>query len=139
MRRFLLVPLLAGCQSLPEPADLYGFWVNTTDGRTLAWEFAPTETDPQQRPEMASFIDTYYGYNYAEGAAPVLEQYGTFQLANREEGWTMVRASWWNASGGQFHEFDTHIVAFRPDRLTLLEGEGIEAEYDKVDELPGSP
>jgi hypothetical protein len=77
----VIAPACGPSTDAPTPVELYGTWVNHSDGVERAFVFVESADAPV---EVAGMTPVYLLYRYPVGLEPVMTQAGTYDVARRD-------------------------------------------------------
>jgi hypothetical protein len=138
MRAAVLVLALiaAGCDDdLPSTRDLYGTWVETSDGLHRSYQFAAVS---DARPELANQVLVYVFRRYPVGLEPVVVEAGLYEVApgDGDETRLVVTVLWDETSQRHGRSFLIQLDDWDGDHLTLRDDRYGAVRYARADQLP---
>jgi hypothetical protein len=125
-----------GCGAeLPTTRELFGTWVETSDGAVRSYEFAAAS---DARPELAGEVLVYVYRRYPAGQAPVIVEVGLYEVAPADGDRTdLVTSVLWDETSFRHGEtFRIGLDDWDGEHVTLRDPRYGAVRYVRADALP---
>ena len=133
----IAVVVAAGCGGgdLPTTRELFGTWVEASDGVNRSYEFA---AQSDARPELAGEVLVYVYRRYPVGQAPVAVEVGVYEVAPGVGDATELVTSvlWDETSSRHGSTFRLGLDDWDGEHVTLRDPRYGAIRYARVDALP---
>jgi hypothetical protein len=124
-----------GGGDLPTTRELFGTWVETSDGTVRSYQFAATS---DARPELAGEVLVYVYRRYPAGQAPVAVEVGLYEVAPGDGDATdlVTQVLWDETSSRHGMTFRVGLDDWDGEHVTLRDPRYGAVRYVRTDALP---